>query len=296
MLAHLERFLSEHESEYSQETIEKYGRSLLDLASWLEQNQIDNPNQVSSKHLRDWLASKSTWGQSSRHVALSACRSFFRWAIGKSNSPAELIPLPKRVVKPQRTLTAAQIERLLEPLDTSRPKGVRDLALIALLIDSGLRSSEICRLETEHLDLDERTLVVQVKGGRFEKGVFSAYTASTLESWLSVRPKYARGSARTVFVSVGGGKPGSPLTRYGLQSNLRKLGEAAGIGPISPHDFRRSFATLALRSGAPTRVVQVAGRWRDLGMVEVYSQAITPEDFEPYFPMNGIMGLRPGAD
>jgi integrase len=123
--------------------------------------------------------------------------------------------------------------------------------------------------------------------------VFSRYTQAILERWLAVRPQVAASGEGAFFVSVGGLTPGRTLTRHGLQLILRTLGREAGIGPISPHDFRRTFATLALRSGAPTRIVQVAGRWRSLAMVERYTQAIQPEDLDGHFPVAVLMGLDP---
>ena len=81
------------------------------------------------------------------------------------------------------------------------------------------------------------------------------------------------------------------MTRFGLNVTFRNLGKSSGIGPLSPHDFRRTFATLSLQGGAPTRLVQLAGRWNSVKEVERYSQALSAQDFEPYSPMNKVMGV-----
>jgi integrase len=65
---------------------------------------------------------------------------------------------------------------------------------------------------------------------------------------------------------------------------------------FSPHDLRRSFATLSSRLGAPSRIVQVAGRWSDLKMVEGYTQSLEASDFMPYDPVSRILGLGGGED
>ena len=62
------------------------------------------------------------------------------------------------------------------------------------------------------------------------------------------------------------------------------MGKETGLGLISPHDLRRTFATLALLNGAPTRVVQIAGGWANLNESERYSQALEAKHFAPYFP------------
>lgn len=282
----LEKFMIERDN-LSESTLEHYQRCLYLAFYWLDARDLHDPRHVSTDDLRAWLG-EQTWCASTKHVAIAALKNFFRWAIGQ-DSPAEALTYPKRLMTPQRTLTRDQVETLLSHLDTSRPKGVRDLGLICLLLDTGLRSSEICRLELADTQMDHRSFFVRIKGGRVEGGVFGLYTQSALYEWLNLRGRYAKDT--TLFVSLGGLKPGTRLTRYGLQITLRALGIASGIGVISPHDFRRTFATLSLKGGAPTRLVQLAGRWKSVREVERYSQTLTPQDFEPYSPVNRIMGL-----
>ena len=282
-------FLEEKRGIWSPETTEKYSRNLIGAVGWMAARGIVAPEAVTPAAIREWLDSHAHWGPSTKHVAVTSLRAFFAWAVGRASSPAHLVALPRRPIRPQRTLSADQAERLLGSLDTSRRKGIRDLALIALLLDTGLRSSEICRLELIHVEVERRTFQALTKGSRWERGVFSEYTRSVAERWLALRPEVAAPDEGAFFVSLGGLTPGRKLTRYGLQIILRKLGIDAGIGPISPHDFRRTFATLALRAGAPTRIVQVAGRWRSLAMVERYTQAIQPEDLDGHFPMAELM-------
>lgn len=283
----LESFMLEKESTLSERTLEHYRRHLYNVILWLGNFDLHDPRLVNIDDLRDWLRARDL-SPASQHVAICAMKLFFRWALGQDN-PAEKIPFPKRYPTPQRTLNVAQVDQLLAHLDTSKPKGVRDLALISLLLDTGLRASEICRMELAHFDLAGQSLVVRIKGGRLGTAVFGRYTQAAVENWLAVRDRFAR--ATTVFVSVGGNKPGTTLTRNGLGAILRKLGKESGIGLISPHDFRRTFATLSLQGGASTRLVQLAGRWRSVKEVERYSQALTPKDFEPYSPMSRIMGV-----
>jgi site-specific recombinase XerD len=289
----LQEFLEEKRAIWSPETEEKYRRNLTEAAKWLGAQGIREPADVTSADLQQWLEGHPSWGPSTRHVAVTALRSFFGWAVGPARSPAHLVPLPRRPLRPQRTLSIRQAAALLESIDSSRRKGIRDLALVSLLLDTGLRSSEICRLELEHVEIERRSFQALTKGRRWERGVFSRYTQAILERWLAVRSEYAASGEGAFFVSVGGLTPGKHLTRHGLQLILRTLGREAGIGPISPHDFRRTFATLALRSGAPTRIVQVAGRWRSLAMVERYTQAIQPEDLDGHFPVAALMDLVP---
>jgi integrase len=80
------------------------------------------------------------------------------------------------------------------------------------------------------------------------------------------------------------------LTTGGLRPVMRGWAKSAGIGRLSPHDLRRTFATVAIRLGAPSRIVQVAGRWSRLEMVERYTRTIEAADMDPWFPVNRAMG------
>jgi integrase/recombinase XerD len=244
--------------------------------------------EPSCETLRSWLDGQRSWSLATRALAIRALRAYFAWSVGEANSPAHKLRLPKIHARPQRTLKAEELERLLAACDTSTAIGMRDAAMIGLMADSGLRVSEACGLRLGDLDLAERSLHVQVKGGAWGSGVFGDYTAHLLRTWLEVRPTVP---ADAVFVSFSGKTPGSAMTRHGFASNLKTLAKRAGLKPLSPHALRRTFATLALQSGAPTRLVQVAGRWKTLAMVERYSSALTAADFAPYSPVSLLFAV-----
>jgi len=267
---------------FSPNTETRYLTALLRLAG-----DVPDLSALTAPGLRTWLDAQP-WGSSARWVAFCACRGFLRWKFGPDH-PALALKIKRQDSGPQRTLKKRQVQDLLASFDTTRPKGIRDLAICTLMLDSGLRVSEVCRLEVRHVDLEERNLKVVVKGGKWAEGVFSSYTALYLSNWLAIRGDYAAPLVKTFFVGIGGNKPGTSLTRNGLQVIFRYWGKQAGIGPLSPHDLRRTFATLATRAGAPGRVLQAAGRWSNISMVERYTRAIDAVDFEPYFPVSNAL-------
>jgi len=248
-----------------------------------------DPEYMTPGDLLSWLEGRSTWGNSQRCAALSCVRGYLRWRYG-ANHPA-LVAKIKRVSPPlQRSLDGEQVFKLLSCFDTSTVKGRRDLAMCALMIDTGLRVSEVARLDLKYLNLEQGKLQVIVKGGSWESGVYSAYTASLIFGWLPDRAEIIAPGESAVFVGTHKRK-GHRLTPGGIGKIVKKWGEVSGVGALSPHDLRRSFATLSTRRGAPTRVLMAAGRWRSSEMVYRYTRAITQEDFKGYFPVDGIMGL-----
>lgn len=220
---------------------------------------------------------------SARKRAAASFRSFFAFTIGKRKSPARALPFPKVARNPQRVLDMDMASRVCAACETTSAGGLRNLTIICLLLESALRNAEVCRLEVAKLDLVKRRLSVVVKGGREEKGSFDQVTAGYLAAWLQVRAEIALPDTKTVFCSIGGLTPGTPLTPGGLRCIFRQVGKAAGLAEgFSPHDLRRSCATLKTRLGAPSRTVQVGGRWKNLKELETYTQDISLDDFEQF--------------
>jgi site-specific recombinase XerD len=271
-------------------TRELYQHYLMAFAEWIYANDLD-PEQVNLLNVTDYFDSHPTWSASTKHTAAATIREFYRYQFGKQH-PVTLVKIKRVDPGPQRTLNEEELTALLGQIDTSTEQGVRDMAIVTLLVDTGLRASELCGIEMRRLDIKNKKLTVKIKGGSFGEAVFFEYTQHCLINWLTVRPLVADPENPFVFCSLKGKTPGQQFTRYGLRNFLNTLSRKAGIEVCSTHAMRRTFATLATEHGAPTRLVQVAGRWKSIRMVEVYTQRVNPEKIAPFSPVNHIMGMR----
>jgi site-specific recombinase XerD len=130
------------------------------------------------------------------------------------------------------------------------------------------------------VNMDNRKLNILSKGGDQEPGYFSVLCSEYLVTWLAFRSSLTIQSKtnQSFFLSVGGGTPRAKLTPGGLRRILRVHGDKNGVEKVSPHAFRRSFATLRIKLGQSTRSVQVLGRWKDLKVFERYTQALLNDD------------------
>jgi integrase/recombinase XerD len=274
----IEDFFVEHT--FAGETEYKYRRVLTRIGQ-----VCGDLEALSAAELKAWLFGQG-WGSSSRWVAFCAIRKYLTWRFGQH--PALALRLKREESQMQRSLSAEQALQLLASFKLETCKGIRDLAMCALMLDSGLRCSEVCRCDLAKLDLVQSRLTVKIKGSRPGLAVFSELTGSYLQSWLDVRQDVLECDSPALFVSVGGNTPRQRLTRSGLQLIVKRWGECIGIR-LSPHDLRRTFAILALKRGAPTRVLQEAGRWRSVAMVELYTRGISAEEFRRYFPVAGVV-------
>lgn len=258
----------------------------------IDQLQAAYPNQdlltLTMEDLCAYLAKRKAGGLGLACIyrTTNALRSFFGH-LRPADNPAASLPLQRPIQREQRTLTREEATRLIYSLDTSSLRGRRDLAMCALMLDSGLRAAELCRLELKAIDLEARLLHVIVKGGQEEFGVFSAETANFISAYLAARGNLKR--CPKVFVSLEHHKRGDALTPDGLRTIFKRIGQEVGIEGLSPHVLRRSYATITSLLGAPARAAQEGGRWKRLEEYERYTRAIKLDAVRPYLPVSGIM-------
>ena len=276
----IEQFFAE--SSYAATTTTNYRWFLKQLQDYLHESG-QGIEELTAIELKQWLYSQN-WNHNSRYSIWCAIRAFLHWF--DPQHPALKMRIKRGKTKPQRTLDAKNSKLLLDHFGNS-PKDVRDRAIIALMLDTGLRIHEVAALQQKHLCLEKRHIIVHTKGDKWEKAVYSATTVQHLQNWLVIRKQKSLPETTSLFVSVGGTTSGNALTAQGLRSVCYKISKKAGI-KFSPHDLRRTFVVLSLQNGAPTRIVQKAGRWANIKMVERYSPTIRPEDMEPYFPVDSL--------
>jgi len=263
-------------------TIRAYGWHLYRFARWLEdERQARTLADVTRDNALAWMGHLwEHYQPSTIKQGGQALRAWVRWLHARGEIDrnfAKEIPVPHVGISPQRTLTVAEVKRLFAACNPSTPKGARDIAIMAVLLDTGLRSKELVGLRVEDWQESTRRITVLGKGRKKAAVWCSAECAQHLHRWLMYRSTIAEPDEDHLFVSVGGNTPGRALTQRGLRKLLRQLGRRAQVEGVHPHAFRRTFAVMVLQAGVPTRVLQIMGRWENLEMVERYSQALLAE-------------------
>lgn len=249
---------------------------------------FDDPATLTAPALKAWLLGQG-WGSATVHVNRATIVHFLKWRYGETH-PAAHLKIKRIDSPPGRALTMEQVQLLLQSFDTSGAKGRRDLAICCLFLDSALRCNEVCNLLLEKVSLKEHLLWAMVKGRKWGRGWFSAYTGNQIESWLGDRPAYAAKGVKTLFVSIAGETPGQPMTRSGLGHEVEKWGRKIGI-ELSPHDFRRTFGNETARAGANERIAMTAGRWETESAYRRYTLNLQPSDIAAYSPVMRAMGM-----
>lgn len=229
------------------------------------------------------LINKKQWGNSRQCLALAACQKYLAWKYGTSH-PALQAKIKRQTGKQQRAFDYETAIKLLASFNTYEPKGARDLAICALLLDTGLRASEICILQQAHTNTKDRNLQVIVKGGQWEIAIFTQQTAMHIEHWKSYR-KIKDGQG-FLFHNI---KTGKGLTPEGLFKIIEEWGKNIGI-KLSPHDFRRSMAGIAtVMTNTPERTLMDMGRWKSTTMVTKYTRHLRIEQARKHLITDAIM-------
>jgi integrase/recombinase XerD len=269
----VEEFLSSFD--YADTTKDSYRRVLVKLPA--------DPAFLRAADLVKFV-SREGWGSSQRYTALCACRAFLRWLCGASH-PALSARVKRIPTAPQPRLSAEQVAALIDSFDPSTVAGCRDRALAAVALDCNLRVTELCHLEAGNVYLEGGKLFALTKGGQWLWKTFSEVTADFVRSWLEVRSPALGVSA--LFITFHHANIGRPLTREGIQGIMKRWGKKVGFH-ISPHMFRRSYATLSTLNGAPENVVMVGGGWKSTRMVQHYIGDLAVETTRPYLPMSKL--------
>ena len=228
------------------------------------------------------ILKQSGWGNSRQCLALAATQKFLTWKYGHSH-PALTAKLKRVQGKPQRALDPETALKLLASFDAYTSKGARDLAICSLALDTGLRESELCRLQLADTDLEHRVLQVIVKGGQWAAAVFGNNTVAHIERWLSFRT-IADGQGY-LFTHT---KTGAGLTPEGLYTVVREWGWKIGI-KLSPHDLRRSMAVMGVLNGASERSLMEMGRWKSSSMIKRYTRTLRLDQVRKYLVVDNLM-------
>ncbi len=211
-----------------------------------------------------------------------ALRSFLRYLSKrdiKTLAP-EKIDLPKAESKSLKFLERDAVERLLNMPSISEEKGLRDKAMMELLFSTGLRVSELVKLNRDQINFDRGEFGVIGKGGKARVVFLSDRAAEWLQRYLKERKdKY-----KPMFIRYGGVHKNANfdeamrLTSRSVQRVVEKYVNKAKLPiKITPHGLRHSFATNLLKNGADIRSVQEMLGHKNIATTQIYTHVTNPQ-------------------
>lgn len=210
-----------------------------------------NVRCILTEDLRGYLTDYQSRNQSSR-VTIDNIRrilsSFYSWLEDEDyilKSPVRRIHKVKTASSIKETYTDEELELMRDGCEE-----IRDLAIIDLLLSTGMRVGEMVLLNRSDIDFGQRECVVFGKGDKERIVYFDARAKMHLQKYLNSRSD----DNPALFVSLK-----SPYNRMqigGIESRLREIGNRLNISKVHPHKFRRTLATMAIDKGMPIEQLQ----------------------------------------
>jgi site-specific recombinase XerD len=207
--------------------------------------------QITTEDLREYLDAYQRRGTVSK-VTLDNVRrilsSFFAWLEDEDyiiKSPVRRIHKVKTGKMVKETYSDEVLELMRDHCDN-----IRDLAMIDLLVSTGIRVGELVKLNRKDIDFENRECVVFGKGNKQRRVYFDARTKIHLKRYLLERTD----DNEALFVSLL--HPFCRLQISGVEIRLRKIGRELNLLKVHPHKFRRTLATMAIDKGMPIEQVQ----------------------------------------
>jgi site-specific recombinase XerD len=256
-------------------TVAAYLGDVQQLAGFCVEFGIDDPREVEPLVLRRHLAALAAEGYSRSSLArkASALRGLYQLLTRRglvNQDPSALLATPKGSARLPKVLRRDQIDRLLTSQDQNTPEGMRDAALIELLYASGARVAEAVGLDIDALDLAGRLVRLRGKGDRERIVPLGEPACRALDQWLS-RGRSALARPSTPPGALFLGNRGGRLNARAAYAIVVRAGVAAGVGHLTPHTLRHSYATHLLEGGADLRSVQELLGHAVLSTTQIYT-------------------------
>jgi integrase/recombinase XerD len=249
-------------------TLLAYRRDLARYRAYLDEAGVTMLAEISPAHLTGFVQSLAAedppLAVTSVNRILVTVRGLHRFAVAEGFAPTdpaadlELATPAKRLPK---ALSIADVQALLDAIDTGDPAGLRDSALLELLYGTGARISEVVALDVDDIAPalaggETGGLRLWGKGGKQRVVPVGSFAREAVGRWLGQGRSHFCTTASpppALFLNARGGR----LSRQSAWAVIQRHAEAAGLyADVSPHTLRHSYATHLLDGGADVRVVQ----------------------------------------
>ena len=221
---------------------------------------------------------------------VNALRSFFSWLHDQGYTQEHVL---RRLKQPKTSeliiepLSKEEIESLLSIINPNAAMGARNRAIVSLMLDTGLRLSEVAGLEDEHVHLEAQYVKVMGKGSKERMVSFGTSCQKTLlQYYYHFR---VDNDSRTFFLTI----DGYAMTPRAITSVINRLANSSGVPRLHPHLLRHTYATMFLLNGGDVFLLKQNLGHATLSMVQNYlhiaaqTAAIRSQGFSPLDRLNG---------
>lgn len=254
------------------ETLRFYRGRLGQFVRWCDTQQIVYLDDLTPHVLRAFLIYIDARGVSSayHHSHARALRAFCNYCVRDDLlpvSPFARVQMPRLEKKTPAAIPAEHIRHILRAC-----RYERDRAIVLMLLDSGVRASELCNLDMGDVDLESGAVRVRNGKGRKERVTYiGATTRRQVHRYLMREREGQPAPSAPLFIrqSAHGGR----IAYDGLKQLFRRLSDASGVS-FSAHAFRRTFAINSLRNGMNIYVLAQLMGHADISVLRAYLEIL----------------------
>lgn len=249
-------------------TITFYAAALGSFVDWLSVSDVE---ELTIRQYKDYIIFLSSSGIKSTSVNtnMRAVKAFYNYLIdeeliGDCSRKLKLIKQQKQEIIP---LSDEEIQRLLSCFDVSDTLELRNKCLTLLMLDCGLRRSELCRLKVSDVDFVQNSLLVNGKGGKQRLVPMGDLTFRCLESYFHRTGPRRSGKISAPFFLD---RRGNGIDINVVKMVFQDLKERTGIQRLHPHLLRHTFATLYLVDGGNLEMLRCILGHSSISITQIY--------------------------
>jgi site-specific recombinase XerD len=264
---------------YASNSVRAYRQAVASLAAWLDSTSPGariGPADLGRDHVRGWLAHlRETGAASTAQTRFAGVRHFYRWLVTEEEAaadPTQGIRVPKPGQPATPVLSADELRRLLDACAGPGFTNRRDRAIMLMLLDTGVRISELAGLEVADVDLRDRMAFVVGKGslrsGPRRRAVpLGVKAAQAVDRYLRERRRHPHATSPALWLGAGGR---AVLSADGVDMMLKRRAKQAGLEHLHAHVFRHTFAHNFRAAGGSEGDLMVLGGWHNRTMLDRY--------------------------
>lgn len=257
-------------------TVIAYSKDIEQLVDFAQKQGVSEVTKVTAEHINDFkeLLKKQRYTGKSISRKINSIKAFFRYLMSAgqvTDNPADIISHPKYEQSPPRVLSKVEYRALRDAC-----KGdPRMYAIVELLLQTGMRISELAALQITDIDFERNVIFVRAQNSRPARKVpLNLAAKNSLLEYMEIRP---RAREKTLFLT----KTCRPFLVRNIRTAIDRYFRLAGIRDAKVNDLRHTFIVEQLKAGTPlVYVSQLVGHKR-ITTTEKYLKLIETPDLEP---------------